>query len=329
MTKLKFQPADVTADQMNRLGKAGVPFVFAFNFELSESLVMPLPDIDDNQLLFEIDGFSGNNKDCFDQRVFNFIPSPPTFEEYKAAFDQVKHHLYIGNTYLINLTFLSKISTDLTLEEIFSRSSAKYKLLLKDHFVVFSPETFVTINQNRIYSYPMKGTISANIPNAEKIILEDPKELAEHYTIVDLIRNDLNIVAKNINVERFRYVDLIKTHKGDLLQISSEISGLLPDHWESQVGTIILKMLPAGSISGAPKQKTVEIINQVETYNRGFYTGIFGYFDGVSLKSAVMIRFIEQTHDGLVFKSGGGITVHSECESEYRELIQKIYVPIF
>ena len=87
-------------------------------------------------------------------------------------------------------------------------------------------------------------------------------------------------------------------------------------------------MLPAGSISGAPKKKTLEIIEEAEGYDRGFFTGVFGYFDGRNLDSAVMIRFIERQGDQLVFKSGGGVTSFSECKQEYVELIDKVYVPI-
>jgi para-aminobenzoate synthetase component 1 len=91
---------------------------------------------------------------------------------------------------------------------------------------------------------------------------------------------------------------------------------------------VLFTLLPAGSVTGAPKEKTVEIIRAVESYDRGFYTGIFGFFDGQSLTSAVSIRYIEQTTDGLVFKSGGGITALSDAESEYQEMIKKIYVPV-
>ncbi|OGU77880.1 MAG: hypothetical protein A2279_07140 [Stygiobacter sp. RIFOXYA12_FULL_38_9] len=86
-------------------------------------------------------------------------------------------------------------------------------------------------------------------------------------------------------------------------------------------------MLPAGSISGAPKKKTVEIIQNAEKLERGYYTGVFGYYDGNNLDSAVMIRFIEQTAEGLVYRSGGGITFMSDVNSEYQELIDKVYVP--
>ena len=87
------------------------------------------------------------------------------------------------------------------------------------------------------------------------------------------------------------------------------------------------KLLPAGSISGAPKQKTVEIIREAERSDRGYYTGVFGIFDGRDLDSAVNIRYIEQTDHGLQFRSGGGITAMSKMEDEYQEMMDKVYVP--
>ena len=174
----------------------------------------------------------------------------------------------------------------------------------------------------------MKGTIDANLPNAKKRLLENEKELAEHYTIVDLIRNDLSIVAKNVKVKKFQYIEHIKTHRKDLLQMSSEISGELDENWQHRMGEILMTMLPAGSISGAPKKKTLEIIKEAELYDRGYYTGIFGIFDGQNIDSGVMIRYIEKTNEGFIYKSGGGITAKSNWEEEYQELIDKIYIPI-
>lgn len=72
----------------------------------------------------------------------------------------------------------------------------------------------------------------------------------------------------------------------------------------------------------------MEIIAEAETYDRGFYTGIMGYYDGENLDSAVMIRFIEKQGDQLVYKSGGGITTQSDVKKEYNEMLQKVYVPI-
>jgi len=113
-----------------------------------------------------------------------------------------------------------------------------------------------------------------------------------------------------------------------LLQVSSKITGKLAPGYLSFLGDIIFMLLPAGSVTGAPKKKTVEIIRETEKYRRGFYTGVTGLFDGENLDSGVMIRFIENTNKGLVYKSGGGITMFSDCICEYNEMIDKVYVPV-
>lgn len=87
-------------------------------------------------------------------------------------------------------------------------------------------------------------------------------------------------------------------------------------------------MLPAGSISGAPKEETVRIIQQAEQEPRGFYTVVFGYYDGTVLDTAVLIRYIEKEGDKYYYRSGGGITAYSDCKSEYEEVIEKVYLPI-
>jgi len=145
--------------------------------------------------------------------------------------------------------------------------------------------------------------------------------------ITDLMRNDLNRIAADVRVERFRYIDRIRAGEKELLQVSSEISGKLPADWRSRIGTMLREITPAGSVTGTPKRKTLEIIERIEGYERGFYTGVFGVCRGEELRSAVLIRFVEQTSEGLVYKSGGGITLDSDPTSEYRELIDKIYLP--
>ena len=91
--------------------------------------------------------------------------------------------------------------------------------------------------------------------------------------------------------------------------------------------TSFFRLLPAGSVSGAPKKKTTEIIASAEGTPRGYYTGIAGLFDGRDLNSGVLIRFIEKRDNGYFYRSGGGITSFSEPLSEYNEMIDKIYVP--
>jgi para-aminobenzoate synthetase component 1 len=243
-----------------------------------------------------------------------FQSEPVKFSRYAEAFRIVIDNARAGKTYLTNLTFPSKLTTNLSLQHIYHLSQAKYKLLYKNDFVVFSPETFVRINQGKIYSFPMKGTIDADLPGAKDLLLNDEKEMAEHITIVDLIRNDLSIHANDVRVEKFRYIDTLVTNRKKLLQVSSMISGSLPDNYHSKLGEIIFSMLPAGSVSGAPKEETLRIIRM-------------GYFDGRDFDSAVMIRFIEQQDEGMIYRSGGGITFMSDPEKEYQELIDKVYVP--
>src|SRR5690606_5438390 len=179
-----------------------------------------------------------------------------------------------------------------------------------------------------ISSFPMKGTMDAGTENAEELILSDSKELAEHNTIVDLIRNDLSLVAENVQVEKFRYLERIHTNNRNLWQVSSKITGKLPENYTTKIGDILFSMLPAGSVSGAPKIKTVEIIRETENYERGFYTGIFGVFDGENLDSCVLIRYLENQNGQMFYKSGGGITVMSIAETEYEEMLKKVYVPV-
>jgi len=310
---------------MNLLGKRKIPFFFLIDFEMKRPVVIPLSEINSSQLIFEMDMLNNAEKKSahieFEKQVIGF-------EKYKTAFEHVQKHLHAGNSYLLNLTFPSLIETDIDLNEIFTVSHAKYKLKYRDEFVCFSPETFVKIQQDVIYSYPMKGTIDAALVDAENVLIQDFKEIAEHNTIVDLIRNDLSMVAKEVRLIRYRFIDKICTNNKTLLQVSSEISGKLPPDWRENIGNILEKILPAGSVSGAPKAKTLEIIRESENYDRGYYTGIFGVFDGENLDSAVAIRFIEKINGRLYYKSGGGITVNSELTSEYNELIDKIYVPV-
>ncbi len=314
---------------MNELGGKEVPFLFVIDFNAEEPFVAPLREIDSDRIRFQMPGWT--NVDTFPEcsEAVRFKKHPVSYEAYKGAFDKVHRHFVLGNTYLTNLTFPTPIEINLHLREIFHFSRAKFKLLFHDRFVVFSPEIFVRIKDGVISSYPMKGTIDASVPDAEAVILADEKEMAEHITIVDLIRNDIGIIAEKVDVTKFRYIDRLTTNQKDLLQVSSEITGRLPLDYRRRIGDIIFAMLPAGSITGAPKKKTVDIIKEAETYDRGFYTGIFGYFDGSNVDSAVMIRFIERTEDGLVFKSGGGLTVYSDAQSEYQEYIDKVYVPIY
>lgn len=312
---------------MNRNGKTHTPFLFILNFELTEGYFIENP-LQQNDILFRFLK-AGNKTDLSPINTCNATLNtfPLSTDEYKKRFNIVRKGLYDGNSFLANLTVKTEIQTPLSLYDIFKFSKASYSLYVPERFVCFSPERFVRIENGQISTNPMKGTIDAAVANAEETILNDFKETAEHNTIVDLLRNDLSLSATNVKVSRFRYVEKIKAQEKDSLQVSSEITGTLPTDYKEHLGDIIFRMLPAGSVSGAPKASTIQLIQKSEKESRGYYTGIAGYFDGNVLDSAVLIRFIEQEDDKMYFRSGGGITAYSNWEEEYKEVLNKIYLP--
>jgi len=314
-------------EKMNRWGREGRPFLFLLDFALQQPVVVPLDEINPEEILYDINGIVNFAEKPAGNSPLSFTVIPVSKARYCKAFSLVQQHIHRGDTFLLNLTLPSRVKSNLSLKELFFCGKAKYKIYYKDRFICFSPEIFVQTEGDIIRSFPMKGTQDARVQNAREKLLSNKKELAEHFTIVDLIRNDMSMVARDVEVSRFRYIDRIKTNRNEILQMSSEIRGQLRPEFLAAPGDMLLKMLPAGSISGAPKKKTLEIIGEAEGYDRGFYTGVMGLFDGQNIDSGVMIRFIEKTADGLVYKSGGGVTVQSRCEEEYDELIEKIYVP--
>jgi len=314
-------------NRFNEWVKQKRAFLFLIDFEQENPLIFIPDEAFAQHIYFDFKG----KKNLIYPNAFkaleplNFMPVSKDF--FSTSFQLVQQHLQKGDTYLLNLTFQTPVSLKNSLKDVFIGAKAPYKLYFKDEFVCFSPETFIQIKGDKITTYPMKGTIDASIPEAEKILLNNQKEYYEHNTIVDLLRNDLAMVARNISVERFRYVDTIHTPTHTLLQVSSEIAGELPHNWRDNAVEIFEKLLPAGSVSGAPKQKTMEIIQQAESSKRGYYTGIAGYFDGKNFDTAVLIRFLEKNENGMFYRSGGGVTALSNLDDEYNELNQKIYVP--
>jgi len=313
-------------DKITKLAQKREPFLFILSYNLKESYIESLKNLDDD-IFFKIAHHRNYPRKPRDKNYF-LKKHPLDYKEYRNSLHHVLEEIRSGNTYLLNLTFKTPIETDLTLKEIFTYAKAKYKLYFKNQFICFSPEKFIEIEGNTISTYPMKGTIEASIKNAQEKILNDEKEMAEHVMIVDLMRNDLGIIAKNVKVEKFRYIEKIIAGDKELLQVSSKITAKLPENWRDNLGELLKNLLPAGSITGTPKRSTVNIINNIENYKRGFYTGVFGVFDGENLYSAVMIRFIENENEKLYYKSGGGITIDSDPISEYKELIDKIYLPL-
>ncbi|HNI77649.1 MAG TPA: aminodeoxychorismate synthase component I [Saprospiraceae bacterium] len=314
-----------TIERINRFQHENKPFFFLVDFEKKYGFCELLKDIDPAELKFNF-RMPGNKLEPIN---FNLETTPLPYTDYKIAFDQVLSGIEKGDSYICNLTFSTPVRCEIETELLFYLANAPYKVWMRDKFVVFSPEQFIRIVGNNIQTFPMKGTIKADLENAEEILRKNKKEKAEHNAIVDLLRNDLAMVCDKVNVGRFRYTEHITTHRGPILQMSSEITGKLTSHYQKHWGTLIDMLTPAGSISGAPKQSTMKLIAKAESHERSYYTGIAGlYMDNV-LDTAVMIRYIEITKEGLRFKSGGGIHALSDPLQEYEELNTKIYVPVY
>lgn len=316
---------------MDEWGGKRQPFFFLVSYDKEKCIVCPPDQLPVETFSFDFNGVTNRKPSQLSfQRQVRWKPFPESYELYERSFEVVRRNILAGNSFLVNLTCCTPVDTNLSLEEIYLRSQAKYKLWWRGHFTMFSPEIFVQIKDGVIRTFPMKGTIEASSSDAARQLMESRKEAAEHATITDLLRNDLSLVADHVTVKRYRFIDELTTHKGTLLQTSSEITGHLQEDFYDHLGTLFFSLLPAGSITGAPKKKTMEIIHEAENYDRGFYTGVTGIFDGKNLDSAVIIRFVEEGMDGqLYFKSGGGITCQSDSLQEYNEMVEKIYVPIY
>ena len=319
---------DLIKEKLNKFGSKKEPFLFVLSYNLEEFYIEKLSELPNN-IRFELNSKEHHKSET--NKKYKLEKFPISFDEYKKKFDYLQEQIKSGNSYLLNLTAKTKVKSSLSLDEIYEKVDAKFKLRFqneKDDFVCFSPERFIEIKKNKIFTYPMKGTIDASVINAEARIQGDFKEMAEHTMVVDLLRNDLGIVSSRVRVDKFRYIETINAGDKKLLQVSSKISGHLEDNWNDKIGDILTSILPAGSITGTPKKKTVEILNGIEEYERGFYTGVFGVFDGENLDSSVMIRFIQKDQNSeTYYKSGGGITCDSNASLEYQELIDKIYLP--
>lgn len=319
--------ANIVKEKINKFASEGRAFLFAVDYQLENGLFVEEP-LNQNEILFRTPhGSNVGHIKALNRTKNSLVANPDSFEEYNQKFNIVRDSLSSGNTSLVNLTIKSPIESSFTIEEIFWAATSPYSLYVPNQFVCFSPERFVKVVDGMISTNPMKGTINANIPNASEVILSNKKESEEHRDIVNLLTSELGSVADDISVARYRYIDRITVGERSILQVSSEIVGRLKTNYSQKIGDAIFELLPAGSISGVPKEASLEVIQKAEGQKRGYYTGVFGYFDGKVLDSAVLIRFIEQQQGQLYFRSGGGVTAESCAESEYKEALEKIYLP--
>jgi len=252
------------------------------------------------------------------------VITPPARTDTIQRIQQLQQELANGRSYLANFCSQTTVQLNSTPAELFVASRAPYTVWLDGHFLVFSPEAFVTVEGNAIQTRPMKGTGFSG-----EDLLADAKEQAEHATVVDLLRNDLSRVATQVRLEDYRYLSEIPQTDGRVLyQTSSLITGRMPENWRDTIGAWLPQLLPAGSVTGAPKRETLSLIQRYEKIPRGFFTGIAFLFDGENFYSAVLIRYLDLSQTPILFRSGAGVTVYSDAEREYEEILSKVYIPL-
>ena len=187
-----------------------------------------------------------------------------------------------------------------------------------------SPEAQLVVKNRKAEIHPIAGTFRRTGNDEEDAILakklsEDSKENSEHVMLVDLARNDLSRNGNNVTVEKYREVQFFS----HVIHLVSKVTGLM--HLKAKTMQVVADTFPAGTLTGAPKHKALEIINDVETTNRGFYGGAIGFmdFDG-NFNHAIMIRtFLSKNHT-LHYQAGAGIVESSVEESEVNEVFHKL-----
>jgi anthranilate synthase component I len=187
-----------------------------------------------------------------------------------------------------------------------------------------SPESQLIIKNNKAIIHPIAGTVKRTGNQEEDLklanqLMNDPKENAEHIMLVDLARNDLSRFATNVDITYFKQLK----HYSHLIHLVSEVTGVMKEQNQSLYA--LGQSFPAGTLSGAPKHRAMQIINELEKDSRGFYAGAIGVlgFDG-SCNMAIMIRTFLSKNNELHFQAGAGIVAASQPESELQEVNNKV-----
>ncbi|MGE8600699.1 MAG: anthranilate synthase component I family protein [Acinetobacter calcoaceticus] len=273
-----------------------------------------------------------NSKNTF--KLKNAIQPRWSKEQYFEAFNKIQEYIKAGDCYQINLTQEFKANFTGSLlnkaEDLWNLTNAPYAGYLKlDQFELLScsPELFIEFNQNKqIKTRPIKGTM----PRYEDIekdfiskqtLKNSQKDQAENVMIVDLLRNDLSIYANTGSVKTTQLFEIESFNQ--VHHMVSEIVATLKDDINPM--QMLLSALPGGSITGAPKIRAMQIIEELEEEARGAYCGTLGYFnfDGTG-RWNILIRSFQQYQNQLSLWAGGGITIASNAEAEYQESLDKI-----
>ena len=257
-------------------------------------------------------------------------------EEYIIKIKDIKDRIKIGDTYELNFCFdffndNTKISPENTFKKLNKLTESPMSVYYKDqyfHVISSSPERFIKRNKKTIISQPIKGTKKRGATLQEDVFLinslkNSVKEKSENHMIVDLVRNDFSRIAKKGTV-KVTELSKINTYK-NIHQMVSTIEAQIEN--DMFFSTILKSTFPMGSMTGAPKIKTMKIIEEFEETSRGIYSGAIGYIDpDKNFDFNVVIRTIiyDDKLSKISVNVGSGITFKSVPEDEYEECLTKI-----
>ncbi len=265
-------------------------------------------------------------------RVHGTISSNLTREAYRNAFDAVQKYLQEGDCYQVNLAqrYAARASGDsfAAYLELRRMSPAPYSAFLdwpQVQILCASPERFLQVQQGRVETKPIKGTRARSANEAEdkrlaEELCQHPKDRAENLMIVDLLRNDLGKSCKPGSVRTPRLFEVESF--ANVHHLVSTVEGELQNGYDAL--DVLRDCFPGGSVTGAPKQRAMEIIEQLEPHRRGVYCGAIGYVghDG-NMDTNIAIRTLIYSEATIRCWAGGGIVADSQCDAEYQETLDK------
>lgn len=282
------------------------------------------------QIIARLQCNDGAHQQAF--QVHGRITSNFTRAEYEAAFDAVQHYLHEGDCYQVNLAqrYAVRASGDalqayLELRRLSPAPCSAFLNLPQAQILCASPERFLSVRGRAVETMPIKGTrprMAGALRDAQIAgeLRYSNKDRAENLMIVDLLRNDLgkSCTPGSVQVPRlFEIESFAQVH-----HMVSTVSGELADGQDALA--LLRNCFPGGSVTGAPKRRAMEIIEQLEPQRRGVYCGTIGYigYDG-NMDSNIAIRTLIYSDNQIRFWAGGGIVADSDADAEYQETLDK------
>jgi para-aminobenzoate synthetase component 1 len=251
-------------------------------------------------------------------------------ETYAQAFQKIKHYLKEGDCYQVNLTQRFSATCEgntweayEALREINAAPFSAYLNFPDVKILSSSPERFLKLKNRQVETKPIKGTRprkSDSVENAAQItdLINNPKDRAENVMIVDLLRNDISKVCQKVQVPKLFEIESYSTVHHLVSTVTGELNA------NQHALDLLQQCFPGGSITGAPKIRAMQVIEEIEPNRRGVYCGAIGYIDfNGNMDTNIAIRTLIQSHDSIRFWAGGGIVNDSIVEDEYQESFDK------